>query len=74
MDKQVETALQTDWDNTPDWGKVVLDKNYLAKEHKERKERFSRAVSLLDEDDSTTDWNKVEEMYKVMENELNAEE
>lgn len=74
MDKQVETALQTDWDNTPDWGKVNLDKKYLSKEHKERKEGFSQAVSLLDEEISATDWSKVEEILKIMKKELNAEE
>lgn len=74
MDKQVETALQTDWDNTPDWGRVNLDKKYLAKEHKERKDGFRRAVALLDENVSTTDWSKVEEMSKIMKNEINAEE
>ena len=68
MDKQVETALRMDW------GKVRLDKTYLAKEHKERKDRFSQAVALLDENVSVTDWNKVEEMFEIMKKELKEEE
>lgn len=74
MDKQTEIALQMDWDNTPDWGKVYLDKESLAKEHQERKDGFSRAVALLDEDVSETDWDKVREMYEKMKKELATEE
>ncbi|MBD5111588.1 MAG: hypothetical protein HDT42_03530 [Ruminococcaceae bacterium] len=68
MDKQVETALRMDW------GKVKLDKTLLAKEHQKRKEGFSQAVALLDENNSATDWNKVDEMYEIMKKELSAEE
>lgn len=73
MDKQVETSLQMDWDNTPAWGKVNLDKKYLAKEHKERKKGFDREIALLDENVSVTDWNKVEEMFEIMKKELKTE-
>ena len=67
MDKQVERALQKDW------GAVEVDKAYLAKEHAERKEGFSRAVALLSTPctpEECTDWAKVETLYRKMTAEL----
>ncbi len=60
MDEQVQKALRKDW------GGVRLDKEYLARENKERKEGFEQKLSLLDGDRLMPDGSAVEERFEKM--------
>lgn len=60
MDDQVRKALQKDW------GRVRLDKEYLVRENKERREGFEQKLSLLDGDRVMPDGDAVEERFEKM--------
>lgn len=60
MDEQVQKALQKDWCS------VILDKEYLIRENKERKEGFEQKLSLLNGDRRMSDRGAVEERFEKM--------
>lgn len=64
MDKQVENAIKKDW------GSVLLDKEGLIKENKERKEGFDQAISFLTKPQNHTDWDNVMHLYEKMNMEI----
>lgn len=64
MDEQVQKALQKDW------GSVRLDKEYLVRENKERKEGFEQKLSLLDGDRLMPDGDAVEGRFEKMLSEI----
>ncbi len=65
MDKQIELAL------AKDWGKIEVDKQLLKEEHQQRKKDFSAALSNLEQNQQvSTNWTKIEELYQQMSNEL----
>lgn len=64
MDKQVENAIKKDW------GSVLLDKERLIIENKERKEGFDQAISFLTKPQNHTDWDNVMCLYEKMNTEI----
>lgn len=64
MDEQVQKALQKDW------GSVRLDKEYLVRENKERREGFKQKLSLPDGDRRMSGGGAVEERFERMLSEI----
>jgi hypothetical protein len=67
MDAQVELAI------TKEWGDITVDKKILVQEHKERKMEFYSKISLLESGPVVkTNWDEIEELYSLMDNEING--
>lgn len=61
MDQQVQLALEKDW------VKVHLDKEYLIKEHRDRRNNFYAYIGLLSQKTAKgTDWKKISNLYDKM--------
>lgn len=64
MYKQVENAV------AKNWGSVLLDKERLVEENRERKSAFWGNIMLLSQPEENTDWNKIVELYDRMKADL----
>lgn len=66
MHKQVENAV------AKNWGSVLLDKEYLMEENRERKSAFWGNIKFLNQPEENTDWNKIVELYDRMKADLSS--
>lgn len=65
MDRQIELTL------AKEWGDIKVDKIRLVEEHKERKLKFEKDLSFLEQGcKDETNWTEIEELYKRMTNEI----
>ena len=65
MDKQVAQTLSQDWKN------IKVDKEWLVKEHSERKSEFEKNFSFLEQNEKKqTNWTEIEQLFDRMANEI----
>ncbi|WDF76473.1 DUF5984 family protein [Mucilaginibacter sp. KACC 22773] len=67
MDNQIKLAIARDW------GDIILDKKRLVEEQEERKfDFYSEFSKLWHEPEEKTNWEEIEEIYKLMRDELDG--